>query len=91
MFYTYIIQSDIDQTLYIGLTNNIQQRLERHNAGSEEYTSKKRPWQILFYAAFRTRLEAAQFEKYLKSGSGREFIRKRIQLSSNLSAEVVTQ
>lgn len=66
MFFTYVLQSQIDESLYAGLTNNIQERLERHNAGSEEYTSKKRPWQLLFYMAFRTRTEAAQFEKYLK-------------------------
>lgn len=79
MFYTYVIQSEVDQTLYIGLTNSVKNRLERHNAGQEDYTSKKRPWVLLFYAAFRSREEAADFEKYLKSGSGREFIRRRVR------------
>lgn len=89
MFYTYLLESKTDGTLYIGLTNNVTARLERHNKGMESYTKTKLPWELLFYAAFRTRVEAASFEKYLKSGSGKEFVRKRITRSSNLSSGVL--
>ncbi len=79
MFYTYVIQSLVDKTLYVGMTNNLEDRIKRHNKKIEEYTSRKAPWDLLFYAAFKTRVEASNFEKYLKSGSGREFIKKRIK------------
>ena len=80
MYYTYVIQSKKDKLLYTGYTDNLEARIKRHNEGKEKYTKNKKPWNIVFYCAFRTRNEATDFEKYLKSGSGREFIKKRVDL-----------
>ena len=86
MYYIYLIQSKIDDSKYVGYTNNLEDRIKRHNTGKEKYTKNKKPWKLIYYSAFRSRKEATDFEKYLKSGSGREFIRRRINLSSNLPA-----
>ena len=80
MYYTYLLRSKLDSSLYVGFTVDLKKRIERHNRGKEQYTKKKAPWELIFYAAFLTRKEAVNFEKYLKSGSGREFIRKRINI-----------
>ena len=88
MYYTYLIQSEKDESIYIGFTGDLEKRIKRHNEGREKYTKKKIPWKLVFYAAFRTQKEATDFEKYLKSGSGKEFIRRRINLGSNLSSGV---
>ena len=62
--------------IYTGCTTNLQQRLHDHNRGHVPHTSKYAPWQIDVAIAFRDRKKAEVFERYLKSGSGREFARR---------------
>ncbi len=79
MQHVYVIKSQkFTDKIYIGCTNNIDERLKEHNA--EKVTSTKRyvPWELGFYIAFKNRKLAWQFEKYLKSHSGRAFMRKRL-------------
>jgi len=76
-FYVYELASDRDATIrYRGVTHNLKIRLRKHNAGSCVHTSKYRPWHVEFAVAFRSEQEARAFERYLKSGSGREFARR---------------
>ena len=75
--YVYILQSEKDSTKhYTGHTENIQERLKKHNSGGCSHTSKFKPWIIQNYFAFNSKDKAIAFEKYLKSGSGREFARR---------------
>ena len=75
--YVYIIQNKKNSTKhYTGHTKNLQERLKKHNSGGCLHTSKFRPWFIQNYFAFRSKEKAKAFEKYLKSGSGREFARR---------------
>ena len=77
MYYTYIIESKTCQTKrYIGYTSDLKRRLNAHNAGNCEYTSKYKPWTINTYIAFKEKSKAIEFEKYLKSGSGHAFAQK---------------
>ena len=76
-FYVYELASDRDPTIrYRGVTRDLRKRLDRHNVGSCRHTSKYRPWHIEFAFAFRSEYTARAFERYLKSGSGREFARR---------------
>ena len=61
---------------YTGVTRDLDQRLLEHNRGSCPQTSQYRPWRIETAIAFRSESKARGFEKYLKSGSGREFARR---------------
>ena len=74
MFYVYLIKSisNPDQR-YIGMTDNLQQRLKNHNSGRSLHTSKYKPWTLINYVAFSSKNVAADFEQYLKSGSGQAF------------------
>lgn len=75
--YVYIIRSlTHDKRHYVGSTENIEERLKKHNTGQCEHTSKFRPWQIETAIAFRSKEKAANFEKYLKSHSGRAFAKR---------------
>jgi len=75
--YVYIIVSELHADRhYVGLTDNLETRLAAHNSGKVIHTSKHRPWRFETTIAFRDRSKAAAFEKYLKSGSGREFARR---------------
>jgi predicted GIY-YIG superfamily endonuclease len=76
-FYVYIVQSEIDPGhFYTGLTDDLRERVKNHNAGQVHHTSKWRPWRLKAYIAFSDRARAAQFERYLKSASGRAFTKK---------------
>ncbi len=75
--YVYTLTSEENPTRhYVGLTDNLDERLTAHNAGKVHHTSKYKPWQIEMAVAFREQEKAAAFEHYLKSGSGREFARR---------------
>jgi predicted GIY-YIG superfamily endonuclease len=77
--YVYIIQSqDSPQHFYVGLTDNLRDRLRRHNGGEVPHTSKFRPWHIKTALAFTDRDRAASFEHYLKTAWGRAFAKKRL-------------
>ena len=79
MWYVYILRSinNPDQE-YIGATANLKQRLPEHNAGKSTHTAKFKPWELIWYCAFRDKYKALEFEKYLKSHSGRAFANKRL-------------
>ena len=77
--YVYILRSESDQLRhYVGSTENLEARLTAHNAGKVHHTSNHIPWQIETAVAFRDREKASAFERYLKSGSGREFARRHL-------------
>lgn len=79
MYYVYIIQSinNPDQ-IYVGCTEDLPKRLSNHNSGTTPHTKKYMPWEIVVYIAFNDKARAYEFEEYLKSGSGREFRKKRL-------------
>jgi len=62
---------------YVGYTTDLRQRFQEHNAGRSIHTAKYMPWSLEFYCAFRDESKAISFEKFLKSGSGKEFSKKR--------------
>ena len=79
MKYVYILQSLSDPDRhYVGLTDDVSERLKRHNSGDVAHTSKFLPWQIKTYIAFADSAQAVAFERYLKSASGRAFSKKRL-------------
>jgi putative endonuclease len=79
MWYVYIIRSisSPDQE-YTGATSDLKQRIADHNAGKSAHTAKFIPWKLVSYCAFPDKLQALEFEKYLKSHSGRAFAKKRL-------------
>ena len=77
--YVYIIQSQPNpHHFYIGLTDDLRDRLRRHNGGEVPHTSKLLPWRIKTAVAFTDRKRASDFERYLKTASGRAFAKKRL-------------
>ncbi len=78
MKYVYILQSINSDHFYVGITDDLRTRLAKHNASEVPHTSKYRPWQVKTYIAFIDEKQALNFEKYLKSPSGRAFSKKRL-------------
>jgi len=76
-WYVYILSMQ-NGKFYTGYTQDIDERLFRHQNGMVPYTSPHRPVQLIFYCAFPDKYMAIAFEKYLKSGSGLAFTNKRL-------------
>mgnify|MGYP001559699787 CR=1 len=76
MYYIYSLQCR--DGFYIGCTDNLKNRLERHQNGQVPATSKRLPVKLDFYFVISDKYKAFEFEKYLKSGSGRAFINKHL-------------
>ena len=49
-----------------------------HNSGGSLYTKAYKPWTLIMYLWFENKLKATAFEKYLKSGSGSAFAKRRL-------------
>ena len=78
MFYVYLLKSvNFPDQKYIGCTDNLKERLEIPNSGGLIYTKPYKPWIAEIYLAFQEEKTARAFEKYLKSGAGRAFAKKR--------------
>ncbi len=75
MYYVYLLKCS-DNKLYTGCTDNLKERIERHKKGHVPATESRRPLELYSYFAFKDKYKAFYFEKYLKSGSGRAFIKK---------------
>jgi len=77
--YVYILQSQTDpDRFYTGHTDNLDERLKVHNQGKCKHTSKCTPWKIKTTIAFADKQRTLEFEKYLKTASGRAFAKKRL-------------
>ena len=77
--YVYILESLVSgRHYYIGLADDLRDRLRRHNGGEVAHTAKFRPWRVKTAVAFADRKRAEAFERYLKSASGRAFAKKRL-------------
>jgi putative endonuclease len=66
-FFCYVLESESSSRLYIGQTNDLEDRIRRHNAGLNLSTKNRGPWRLLHAKSFSTRMEAVAYERYLKS------------------------
>lgn len=77
--YVYILENhSVRDRYYVGFTTNLRERIVKHNSGDVPHTCKYRPWRLKTAVAFTDQQRALQFEKYLKTGSGRAFAKKRL-------------
>ena len=78
--FVYIIKSTTTpDEYYVGVTSNVELRLRDHNDGLSRHTSRHRPWRTLVVIEFDEEEPALRFERYLKTGSGREFARRHFR------------
>jgi putative endonuclease len=82
MFFVYVIRSEKDGRFYVGMTENVEVRLIQHNKGMTFSTKGYRPWKLFFFEEYKTREESRKREIYLKSGSGKEYIKAKWSGSS---------
>ena len=75
----YVLCSLKNRWFYIGLTNDLLRRVREHNRGYNRSTKGKGPFKIVHAEAYSTRAGARAREKYLKSGVGREYLRRLLR------------
>ena len=83
MHYTYGLLSEADGRFYIGTTQDLKHRVEKHGAGRVESTAYRRPLRLAYDEACLSPDDAFRRERYLKSGRGGRYLRER--LASSLS------
>jgi putative endonuclease len=88
MFYVYVLRSATDDGFYIGYSANLRKRFEQHVQGDSFATSHRRPWKLIYYEAYLEQADAIGRERYLKSGSGRRFL--KAQLANHLKKNPIT-
>jgi len=79
MYYVYILQSKKDRKLYVGCTNNLRERVTLHDAGKVESTKLRRPFILIYYEAYLNKSDAFAKEKWLKTGWGRNYIKRTLK------------
>lgn len=79
MYYVYVLKCNNNKP-YIGCTDNLKERITRHNKGYVPATKSLLPVILISYFAFSNKYTAFNFEKYLKSGSGRAFMKKHFDI-----------
>ena len=78
-YFVYAIQSEVDKRLYVGLSRNCEKRLKGHNNGETFSTKGYRPWKLVYVEEVGDRKQARKRERYLKNGSGKEFLKNFIR------------
>ena len=79
MHYVYILFSEKDNKLYIGYTNNLRSRLEKHNAKKVQATKSRVPLKLIYYEAYLDEWDAREKEKFFKTGWGRKYIQTKLK------------
>ena len=79
LFYVYVLQSKKDFALYIGYSCNLKNRIEEHNYGEVASTKSNRPWELIFYEAYKNKQDALRREKYLKTTKGKQTLKSMLQ------------
>lgn len=83
MFYLYLIRSvNNPKKIYIGSTNDLRKRLKEHNSGKSYPTKYNKPWELIYYEAFKSEKDARLRESKLKlHGKGKQELIKRLKNS----------
>ena len=76
MYYVYIIYSKKLDKKYTGSTSDLRKRVKKHNSKGSKFTAKGCPWKLIYYEAFLNKEDALREERFLKSGQGRERIKR---------------
>jgi putative endonuclease len=79
IYYVYLLESKENKTWYIGYSSDLKKRIQNHLSGNGgQTTSRKNDWKLIYYEAYLNKVDAMGREKFLKSGSGRKYLKKQL-------------
>ncbi len=77
--YVYVLQSKKDGKFYTGFTRDLRKRLEQHQTGKTTATKNRGPLALVYYEASRNDDDAFNRERYLKTGTGKRYLKNRMK------------
>ena len=81
MFYVYLLKSSKNGDLYVGFSEDLRRRFNDHNAGKVTSTKPNRPWNLIYYEAYRSKKDATKREKQLKMHRAKDDLKIQIEKS----------
>ena len=78
-YYTYVLKSKKDGLFYTGCTKDLKLRFEQHKKGEVESTMNRRPLELVYYEACKSKEDTCHRERYLKRYYGKMFIKNRLK------------
>lgn len=82
MYYVYVLKSKKDNKLYIGYSANLKQRLTEHQKGFVASTKPRRPFELIFYEAYKAMKDAKRREIYFKTSKGKNSLKTMLEFSN---------
>lgn len=79
MYYVYVIQSQKDQRFYTGFTKDLRKRFSEHNNKKVYSTKGRGPFVMVYYEACLNEQDARMRERYIKTGTGKRYIKNRLK------------
>jgi putative endonuclease len=86
MYFVYVLRNQSSGHHYTGHTADLTRRVGQHNHGVSKSTKNRGQWELLHQEEFASRAEAMKREKFLKSGKGREELRRILEQKTHISA-----
>ena len=74
MYIVYILYSESTSKYYTGQTDNLENRLTRHNSGLSLSTKYRKPWGLIYHIGFLTRPEAMDLEQKIKKRGAKRYL-----------------
>ena len=78
MYYIYILKSEKDGKYYTGYSSDLRKRFKDHQSGNVDSTRNRRPLELIYYEAYKEKVQALRREKFLKTTKGKLQLRKQI-------------
>jgi putative endonuclease len=79
-FVVYVLKSKSSGRHYVGYTSNLIARFKSHNElATKGFTTRFRPWEVIWIEIFSEKATARTREKFLKTGKGRDWMIKNIE------------
>lgn len=79
MYFVYLLENQNDKSWYTGFTSNLRERIQMHRSGKGgQTTSRKKNWKLIYYESYVNENDAIGRETFLKSGSGRKYLKKQL-------------
>ena len=86
MFFVYVLRSQSTGQFYTGQTANISERIQKHEAGHSRSTKGKGPWELVHQEECLTRADAMRRERELKTGKGRDELKRILSSKAIMSS-----
>lgn len=78
MYFVYLLENKINLRWYIGFSEDLKTRLKQHNAKKGAKFTKTETWKLIYFECYANKKDAIGREKFLKSGSGRKYLKKQL-------------